>query len=769
MGDLETKINNATEFTIKQIKKRTGEVVSFDITKISSAIYRAMEAAKEEGINLQNDSIRIAQNVVKDLQDKIVKKNGETGGDYVPEIEVIQNFVERNLILSGLADTAKAYILYRNRRAQVRVSKRDIPERVKKLVNDNKKYFKDNPLGEFVFYRTYSRWKGDEGRRETWIETVGRYADFMKRNLETRLNEDEYNEIKDSILNQRVLPSMRLLWSAGKAAEATNVAAYNCSFTTPTELKDFGEIMYVLMCGTGAGFSVENQFAQQLPIVLKQRGEKAPTHIIEDSKEGWANALIKGMETWYGGYDIDFDYSKLRPVGARLKTMGGRSSGPEPLKLLLGYTRDRILKNQGRRLKSIDVHDINCKIGEAIVVGGVRRSAEISLSDLDDILMRNAKTGEFYNKHPERRLANNSAVYLEKPSATEFMKEWLALAESGTGERGIFNRGGLIYQLPKRRLNALGSRIDSMGTNPCVEINLIRNQFCNLTTMVARTYDTLKTLLKKVEIATILGTYQSMLTNFPFLSDKWRENCEEERLLGVSITGIMDCQILQNPEVLQKLRERAIETNRHYAKRFGINPSTCVTCVKPEGSGSKVVGSSEGASSRWNEHYLQNIRISASDPLFQMLKEQKYPYYPEVGESMTNATTYVLPFAVKSPENAIVRKDLSAITQLENWRRLKTNYTEHNPSSSIYIGDDEWIEAAHWIYKNWNQIGGLAFFPRDDNVYQLAPKEDIDERGYHELRSKLPEVDYSQIINYEKEDETTGAKEYACVGGSCDI
>ena len=754
------------EETLTQVRKRTGELVPFDSGKISNAVHRAMEATKEPGVDLTNDPLRITENVLQDIKEKALKRNGE----YVPEIEDIQSLVERNLMRAGFPDTAKSYILYRDKRAHIRSMKKDVSEKVKNLVNESKKYFKDNPLGEFVYYRTYSRWLDNEGRRETWIESVNRYVDFMKENLESRLSEGEYNEVRNSILNQGVMPSMRLLWSAGKAARAANVAAYNCSFIAPTELKDFGEIMYILMCGTGVGFSVENQFGQQLPIIKKQKGEeKLQTYVIEDNKEGWSNSLVQGMKAWYEGHDVDFDFSKLRPAGARLKTMGGRSSGPDPLKGLLIYVRDKILKNQGKRLKSLDIHDITCKIGDTIVVGGVRRSAEISLSDLEDPLMRDAKKGEFYNTHPERRLANNSAVYLEKPSATEFMKEWLALAESGTGERGIFNRGGLLHQLPKRRIEMIGGQLHSMGTNPCGEIDLLSKQFCNLTEIVARATDTLSTLLKKVEVATLLGTYQSMLTDFSYLSNKWKENCEEERLLGVSITGIMDSPILQNPGVLEELRRHAVETNRYYAKKFGVNPSTCVTCVKPSGTASKTVNSSEGAHSRWSDYYTQNIRISASDPLFQMLKDQKYPYYPEIGENMANATTFVLPFAVKSPENAIVRKNLSAIDQLETWKRLKTHYTEHNPSVSIYIGEDEWIDAAQWIYKSWNQVGGLAFFPKDNNIYQLAPKVEMDKKGYYDLVSRLPKVDYSQILHYEKDDQTSGSREYACVGGKCDI
>jgi len=752
-----------------KVRKRLGEVVDFDITKISSAVYRAMVATLEGGsgeiVSLENDSQRIAESVVGDLRER----SRTRGEKYIPSIEEIQNFVERNLIMSGLADTTKKYILYRNERTQIRNKKRDIPERIKNLVQESKKYFKDNPLGEFVYYRTYSRWGENEERRETWIETVDRYTNFMKKNLESRLGEDEYNKIKEAILNHKSLPSMRLLWSAGKAAENSNVTAYNCSYTAPTTLKDFGEIMYILMCGTGVGFSVESQFGQQLPIIKKQEGRKIPINFVEDSKEGWADALVKGLETWYNGQDIKFDYSKVRLAGARLKTMGGRSSGPGALTTLIDYARERILKNQGKRLLSLDVHDINCKIGEIVVVGGVRRSAEISLSDLEDTLMRDAKRGEFYNRHPERMLANNSAVYEEKPDNIKFMKEWLALAESGSGERGIFNRGGLITQLPERRRAVLGNRIYTMGTNPCAEINLLPKQFCNVTEVVARLYDTLDTLLKKVKVATILGTYQSMLTNFPYLSNEWKENCEEERLLGVSITGIMDSPILNDPKVLERLKQHAIEVNEHYAKRFGINPSTCITCIKPSGTASKIVNSSEGAHPRWAPYYIQHIRISGNDPLFHMLKDQKYPYYPEVGQNMTNATTFVLPFPIKSPAHTVSRKDMNAIDQLENWRRLKLHYTEHNPSVSVYVGDDEWINTAQWVYNNWHSVGGLSFFPRDDHVYQLAPKVEIDKKKYNEMVSKFPKIDYSQILLYEKEDQTIGAREYACVGGACDI
>jgi ribonucleoside-diphosphate reductase alpha chain len=523
------------------------------------------------------------------------------------------------------------------------------------------------------------------------------------------------------------------------------------------------------MCGTGVGFSVENQFTQQFPIVKRQTGQKMPTYVVGDSKEGWANALVSGLTAWYDGYDIDFDFSKVRPAGAKLKTMGGRSSGPGALEELLSFSKNRILKKQGKRLSSLDIHDIVCETGEIVQVGGVRRSALISLSDLDDILMRDCKSGNFYERELQRRMANNSAVYETKPNDVEFMREFLSLAQSGTGERGIFNRGGLKYQLPQRRLDLGLDYLLSMGPNPCGEINIRNKGFCNLTETVARPYDNATSLIKKTRIATILGTYQAMLTDFPYLSKEWKENAEEERLLGVSITGQMDSPLTQNPEIQKLLKETAIEINKKYAKRFGINPSSAITCVKPSGTVSQLVNASPGGHTRWSPYYLRNIRISASDPLFHMIKDQKYPYYPEVGESAFSARNYVIPFAVASPEGAITRNDLTAIQQLENWKKMKVNYTEHNPSVSIYVGDNEWIDTAQWVYKNWEKIGGLSFFPKSDHVYKLAPYEEISKERYGKEISRFPNIDYSQIFLYEKDDGTSGAKEYACAGGSCEI
>lgn len=1229
----------AASFPIKEVRKRDGRMVSFDRNRITNAVYRAMLATGEG--NRERDPLRISDRVVRELLKKYPK-----GG--TPSIEEVQDIVEEALILMDFPKTAKAYILYRNERAQIRGKVKTVPERVAEFVRESKKYFR-NALSEFVYYRTYSRWIDEENRRETWIETVDRYMSFMKENLSDKLKDEEYSEIREAILKQEAMPSMRLLWSAGRAARKTNVSAYNCSFIAPSKLDDFAEIMYLLMCGTGVGFSVESQNIQMLPIVKKQGGEKLDTHVITDSKEGWGDSLTLGLKTWYGGKDIEFDYSQLRSAGARLATMGGQSSGPGPLKALLEFSRAKIFSKQGRRMSNIDIHDIICKIGEVVVMGGVRRSALISLSDLDDDEMRSAKTGQFYLTEPQRAMANNSAVYNEKPTATEFMDEWLALAKSGTGERGVFNRGGLARQLPPRRWKTFKDHYLTSGTNPCLtgdtliyvadgrghvpiaqlakegkdipvfcynnrgvvtvrymrnprltgvmkpiyrvtldddstiratanhklrlktgeykeikdlkngdslsiitkfeasikdvfhdansrsqdywwtnnglgnnmaehriiasfhfntnipqgfvvhhkdrnaqnnapdnleifskedhdalhgnlmtgdsnpmrrahkewspekwmsyrqkqarqsegeknknfsgatdeslkahalfltkklgyrfshnewmvyakerglpqyfskwrrdhlggivglakwaaadlgfehkdidprvlksykkytaqgynceiingklvikkrcevcdeefctttsireygvcsitcgltkkwndekfrtetinrireahgvrktqtqalqakiysdlkfrlgrdplkiewaqqckenhvspeisrqsspfpsynllqeyaalhnhkvvsvefcgyedvyngtvdefhnffiggfisktkngkrkfvylnnlqcgEIVLRNKQFCNLTEVVAREEDTLETLLAKIRIATVLGTYQSTLTNFSYISKEWKSNCEEERLLGVSVTGHWDSPEAQKPETLAKLREYALKINRQYAKRFEINESTCVTCVKPSGTVSQLVDAASGMHPRHSKYYIRRVRISATDPLFEMLKDQKFPYWPEVGQSEQSATTFVLEFPVKAPASAKTKNDFSAIDQLEYWKIVKENYTEHNPSVTVLVGPDEWIESANWLYKNWEILGGLSFLPRQDHVYQLAPFEEITEERYNDLISKMPAIDFSHIMIYEKEDQTQGAKELACVGGVCEV
>ncbi len=742
-----------------QVRKRDGRVVLFDQARITSAVAKAMQATQEGDAK---DAEKVSGAVVKELKKKYP-------GNHVIGIEEVQDMVEESLILADFAKTAKAYILYRQGRAKLREKKKEVPEHVRKLAEESKKYFK-NPLSEFIYYRTYSRWIESEDRRETWIETVDRYVNFMKENLGDKLTVKEYEDLREGILKQEAMPSMRLMWSAGYAAGATNVAGYNCAYVAPTKLRDFSEIMYVLMCGAGVGFSVEQQAIQHLPQVKPQTGKKLPVHVIEDSKEGWAEALNLGMEAWYGGKDISFSFSKLRPAGARLKTMGGKSSGPAPLRAVLTFAREKILANQNRRLRPIDVHDLICKIGEVVVMGGVRRSALISLSDLDDADMRDAKKGQFYLNEPQRSMANNSTAYNEKPPASVFLNEWIALAKSGTGERGIFNRGSLQKQLPARRWKLFQKKAATSGSNPCGEINLRSKEFCNLSEVVARPEDTEESLMRKIRLAAILGTYQSTLTKFPYLSKEWKQNCEEERLLGVSITGQWDCPALykDSGKLFQKLRDRAVDVNKEYAKRFGVNASAAVTCVKPSGTVSQLVDASSGLHTRHAQYYIRRVRIAATDSLFRMLKDQKMSFYPEVGQE-ANANTYVLEFPVKASAKAVFRNDLTGLQQLEYWKKVKENFTEHNPSITVSVGEGEWIAVANWVYENWDMIGGLSFLPREDHVYELAPYEEITKEGYDHLMEQFPDVDFSQILLYEKEDETQGAKELACVGGVCEI
>tara|TARA_B100000745_G_scaffold290137_1_gene228807 strand:+ start:8899 stop:11268 length:2370 start_codon:yes stop_codon:yes gene_type:complete len=756
---------------IPNIRKRNGSVVAFDFSKIERAIEKAMHASGEGS---PEESVMVAHRVVSDLV-----RTARKHKDFIPSVEGMQDEVERQLILSDYVSTAKAYILYRSERAKIRYDEGiRVPEHVKKLAAESKKYFKDNPLGEFVYLRSYARWIQDEGRRETWIETVDRYMDFMKENLGKKLSTREYKEVREAILQQEIMPSMRLMQFAGKAARRCNACAYNCSYIAPTKLSDFAEVMYLSMSGTGVGYSVESQNIQQLPQIKKQTGEMLKTHIIEDSKEGWCEALTLGFTTWYNGKDINFDFSALRPAGARLSTMGGKSSGPEPLRNLLSFARERIIHQQGRRLRNIDAHDIICKIGECVVAGGVRRSAMISLSDLDDDLVRDAKKGQFYMTDPHRAIANNSAVYEEKPSNDHFIDEWVALMKSRTGERGIFNRGSLLSTLPERRTELLKKKykniewageIGNLGTNPCGEIILQSKQFCNLSEVICRKNDTEKDLLRKVRLATILGTYQSSLTKFGYLSKEWKENCASERLLGVSLTGQWDSPTVRKPEVLKKLKSEVNKVNRKYAKKLGIPQSSATTCVKPSGTVSQTFDCASGMHPRHSEYYVRRIRISATDSLFRMIKDQGVPYHPEVGQSMEDANTYVLEFPVKAPKGAILKDHITAIDQLEHWKDVKLHYTEHNPSVTISIGDDEWIRVANWVYENWEIVGGLSFLPRADHVYRLAPYEAVDKATYEKLYDTVKDIDYSKLLTYEQRDETDLKRELACAGGLCEI
>jgi ribonucleoside-diphosphate reductase alpha chain len=758
---------------IPQIEKRDGRLVPFDFDKIATAIWKAM-VASEEGD--REDAELVAHQVVGELG-RFAKKYK----NFLPTVEGIQDSVEKYLILNDYVKTAKGYILYRDKRAQLRASHADVPDHVKKLAEESRKYFDGNALGEFVYLRSYARWIPEERRRETWIETVDRYMNFMRENLGDKLTEKEYTEVRTGILRQEVMPSMRLMQFSGDAARRCNTCGYNCTFTAPVKPEDFAEIMYLSMQGCGVGFAVESQNVEQLPQIMKQNGKKLPTHVVDDSKEGWCDALTLGLKTWYSGKDIAFDFSKIRPAGARLKVMGGKASGPEPLRSLLAFARERVLSRQGRRLRTIDAHDIICKIGECVVSGGVRRTAMISLSDLDDVEMRDAKKGQFYMTDPHRSVANNSAVYETQPTNAELMDEWVALMKSGCGERGIFNRGSLAVTMPKRRVEYFkkagflgddGVVRGSIGANPCGEIILQSKQFCNLSEVIARANDTEASLLEKARLAAILGTYQSTLTKFGYISKDWLDHCVAERLLGVSITGQWDSPVARQPEIMRKVRDTAIKTNIAYAKRFGIKQAMSVTAVKPSGTVSQTFNCASGIHPRHAPYYIRRVRISATDSLFKMMRDQGVPYYPEVGQSLEGANTYVLEFPVKAPDHskeARFKDDLSAIEQLEYWKRVKLNFTEHNPSTTISVDEDEWIGVVDWVQKNWDIIGGLSFLPRSSHVYRLAPYEAITKEEYEERLARFPKVDYSKLIAYERQDESDMKRELACASGTCEV
>jgi len=744
---------------LPKTQKRDGRIVRFNFENIVNAIAKAMHETNE---GAEDEARVVAHRVAAELM-TVAKKYK----DFTPNVEAIQDEVERQLMLTDYTQTAKAYILYREEHARLRDQESKVPEHVREKVKESKAFFASS-YQEFIFYQFYARWRDDAGRRETWMEAVDRFMEYMSRKLGGKLTASDYTDVREAILNRDICPSMRLLWAAGEACDATNVCAYNCAYIAPTSWRDLSEIMYVSMCGAGCGFAVEPENVEKFPQIQKQNGKKLPPIVVYDDKEGWCSAFVEACDAWSKGYDVEIDYSLLRPAGARLVTMGGRSSGPAPLRDLMNFTRTKMLSRQGRRLTTIDLHDIICQIGLIVVAGGVRRSALISLSSLDDVSMRDAKKGTFWQTEGQRSMANNSAVYEAKPSAGELLEEWTALVQSGSGERGIFNRGGLEKQLPKRRWKTIADQTQ-MGVNPCGEIYLRSKQFCNLTSIVVRPDDTMESLTRKVKLASLVGTYQATLTDFGYLDEAWKLNCEEEQLLGISITGYYDNEVVRNDEALETLRDAAIKANQVYAKQFGSAPSTAVTCVKPHGNSGQLLGVGSGMHPWFAKYYIRRVRISVNDPLLQLAKDQGVPVYPEVGYSTATATTMVLEFPVKAPKGAIVAKDVSALEMLEEWKRLKLHFTEHNPSVTVYVGEDEWIKVVNFVYENWDIVGGLSFLPRNDHVYQLAPYEEISKEEYDKRAKALGELDFSKLVLYEQHDQTTGAKELACSAGVCEI
>jgi len=631
-----------------------------------------------------------------------------------------------------------------------------------------------DPYRSFIAVSRYSRWIEKENRRETWEETVDRYVGFMRKHMDTNypgvLDDKVWTEIRSAIVNHEVMPSMRGLMTAGPALERENLAQFNCSFIAIDDVRAFDEALYILMNGVGLGFSAEQKYVSNLPVVNEHFEHTKSTITVADSKAGWARGFRELLAMLYAGQIPVIDISNVRPAGARLKTFGGRASGPQPLVDLFDFTIGIFKRAAGRKLTPIECHDIMCKVGEVVVVGGVRRSALISLSDLNDYEMSKAKSGAWWEVQGHRALANNSAVYYKKPSVGEFLNEWSSLVESKSGERGIINMDGFHKSpyAPRRDM----SRIQ--GLNPCAEILLRSKQLCNLTEVVVRADDTLRDLQKKVFIATVLGTIQSSLTDFKYLRKIWRTNCEEERLLGVSLTGQFGHTTLNGSEGLDKLTEwldamrgQAIRTNEVFAGGMGINVSTAITTAKPSGTVSQLTESSSGMHPWHNDFYLRRVRADNKDPLTQFMTDAGIPAEPDVTKP---DTTTVFTFPQKAPQGAVTRKDITAIEHLEIWKVYKKHWTEHNPSITVSVKEEEWIEVANWVYDNWDDVGGISFLPYSDHTYRQAPYEDCDETTYRQFEADVPKnIDWSLLSVYETEDTTTGSQTLNCTAGNCEI
>ena len=619
----------------------------------------------------------------------------------------------------------------------------------------------------FIHKSRYARWLEKEGRRETWQETVTRYMDNIVRPVS---GDNTYiTQIEEAILSLNVMPSMRSLMTAGPAALRDNTAMYNCSYLAVKSMKSFDQAMFILLCGTGVGFSVERQYIDKLPEIPEQLFNSDTTIVVKDSKEGWAKALRQLIALLYSGEVPKWDTSKVRPAGARLKTFGGRASGPAPLIDLFNFVIHTFKNSTGRKLASIECHDIMCKIGEVVVVGGVRRSAMISLSNLSDDRMRHAKSGDWWKNDPQRGLANNSVAYTEKPDSIAFMREWQALVESRSGERGIFNREAAKRQAAK---NGRRDADQDFGTNPCSEIILLDSQFCNLTECVVRATDNIEDLEHKVKLATILGTIQSTYTHFPYLSKEWKDNTEKERLLGVSLTGIMDNPLMTTKnggleKTLERLKDVAVATNAEWAELLNIPVAAAISCVKPSGTVSQLVNSSSGIHSRHSAYYIRTVRGDIKDPLTNFLKDRGIPNEPCVRQP---DTTVVFSFPQKSPTGAVVTADMSAIEQLEMWLAYQRHWCEHKPSVTINVKNDEWFEVGAFVYKNFDEMSGVSFLPYDDHSYQQAPYQECGKSDYNYLLSCMPDkLNWDELADYENEDNTAGSQTLACSGDSCEI
>ncbi len=731
------------------IVKRDGRVMPFEIERIENALARCFASFGRMPAIPLADLAKQVGNIVAAKYDQ-------------PTVENVQDIVEMVLQAAGEFEAAKRYILYRAEHAKLR-AERPIPEDVRAAFADSDRYFPTD-LQKFQFYDKYSRFNYELGRRETWIETVDRSVDFLHELAGDRLPRETYERVRRGILEMRAMPSMRLLAMAGAAARRNNIAIYNCSYMPVESVASFVEALIISMSGCGVGYSVERRYVENFPRIKRQTGKTPTYYIVEDSAEGWAEALRFGLETWFDGGDVKFDLGLLRPAGAPLRTKGGRASGPEPLRKMFDFMRARVLARQGGFLRPIDAHDLMCAVGNAAVSGGVRRTAMISLFDYDDAEMRHAKDGDFERDNSQRWNANNSAV-LPRGGLTqlEFAQFFLDMVKGGRGEPGIFNRESAMTLKPERRHMA------EFGTNPCGEIVLRPMQFCNLSVAVARQKDTYETLRDKVELATIIGSIQALATHFPGLREQWENNCKEERLLGVDINGQLDSVAAQDANFQRQLRAVAIETNRALAAQLGVNQSAAVTCVKPSGNSSQLLDCSSGIHARWAPHYIRNVRVAAHSPIYKVMRDAGAPLDPENGQSPEDANTWVIHFPAQAPDGAITRKDRTAIQQCEYWLQNKTHWTEHNPSVTITYQPHEVLDLMKWVWEHVDYLGGITFLPAFDAMYDQMPYVEIDKDEYEKLVAHFPAIDFSKLYRYEEEDLTTAAQELACLAGVCDI
>lgn len=731
------------------IVKRDGRVMPFEIERIEKALARCFASfARTPAIPI-SDLAKQVGNIVAAKYEQ-------------PTVENVQDIAEMVLQAAGEFEAAKRYILYRAEHAKLRAD-RPIPENVRVAFEESDRYFPTD-LQKFQFYDKYSRFNYDLGRRETWIETVDRSVDFLHELAGERLPRETYERIRKGILEMRAMPSMRLLAMAGSAARRNNITIYNCSYMPVESIDAFVESLIISMSGCGVGFSVERKYVENFSRIKRQRGAAPTTYFVEDSAEGWADALRFGLETWFEGGDVKFDLGLLRPAGAPLRTKGGRASGPEPLRKMFEFIRTRVLARQGSFLRPVDAHDIMCAVGNAAVSGGVRRTAMISLFDYDDGEMLHAKDGDFDRDNSQRWNANNSAV-LPRGGLTqlEFAKFFLDMVQGGRGEPGIFNRESAVSMRPERRQAA------EFGTNPCGEIILRPFEFCNLSVAVARQDDTFETLKDKVELAAIIGTIQSLATHFPGLRQQWQDNCEEERLLGVDINGQLDSPAAQDANIQRQLRDIVIETNRTVAAELNINQSVAVTCVKPSGNSSQLLNCSSGIHARWSPYYIRNVRVATHSPIYKVIRDEGVPMDPENGQTPEDANTWVIHFPVQSPDGAITRGDRTAIQQCEYWLQNKLNWTEHNPSVTITYQPNEVLDLMKWVWEHIDYLGGITFLPAFDAMYDQMPYHEIDAAEYEKLAAHFPAIDFSKLYRYEEEDLTSAAQELACLAGVCDV